>query len=168
MAKTPDVLLGHEADGIQEFDNPLPGWWLGILWGSIAFTIAFIPYLSATNWSSGAQYEAEIAVAEALHPKAEPTPATAAVAWASTPALVTAGTPIFAARCLPCHGPDGKGLIGPDLTDSEWIHGGTLGAIEATVTHGVPEKGMMAWTPILDAEEIRQVTAFVHALGGGQ
>ena len=170
MAKPPDVLLGHEADGIQEFDNPLPAWWLGILWVTIAFTVVFIPYLLVTGWSSAGQYEEEVATAAARYPVSEPAVATGTTTatWEPTQADIDAGAEVFTVRCVVCHGAEAKGIIGPDLTDAEWVHGGTLGAIEAIVTNGVPDKGMIAWGPVLQEEGVRQVTAYVHSLGGGQ
>ena len=65
MAKPKDVLLDHEVDGIKEYDNPLPAWWLGIFYVTIAFAIVFIPYLYITGWTSIGQYEEEMAAAEA-------------------------------------------------------------------------------------------------------
>ena len=70
-----------------------------------------------------------------------------------TPLLVTPGEPSG---------------IGPDLTDSEWIHGGKLEEIEHTITYGVPEKGMLAWEAVIGAQGVADVATYVHGLGGGQ
>jgi cytochrome c oxidase cbb3-type subunit 3 len=84
------------------------------------------------------------------------------------PADPEAGKAIFTQNCVACHGADLKGGVGPDLTDAVWIHGGTLANITNVITVGVPEKGMLTWGPILGAEKISQVAAYVHAAGGGQ
>ncbi len=166
MAAEKDVLLPHDADGIREYDNPLPAWWLGIFYFTIALAVVFPPYLYMTGWTQAGQYDEEVAVAEA----SKPTPAPAAEG--ATPAEIvadsTAGKAIWDLRCVACHKADGTGGIGPNLTDAEWIHGGTEDAIRKTVAEGVIEKGMVAWEPMLGAQGVADVSAYVHALGGGQ
>ena len=175
MAAPTDVLLEHSADGIQEYDNPLPAWWLGIFYVTIAFTVVFIPYLQMTGWSQEGQYREELAAAEAryepiLAAKAEAQASAVASHAGSAPSAgdIVAGQAVFAGKCVACHLADATGGIGPDLTDAEWIHGGTLAEITNTVTVGVPAKGMLAWGPVIGDEEVRQVSAYVHSLGGGE
>lgn len=163
-----DKLLGHAADndGIDEFDNPMPTWWIGLLWCTIAFAIVYgVEYHFVSNRSQVKAYETEVAAHEAAL-AAAPTPKTGAAE--ATPASADAGKAVYMANCLGCHGPDLKGGVGPDLTDAVWIHGGSLEQINHTVTVGVPEKGMLTWGPILGPEKISQVSAYVHAAGGGQ
>jgi cytochrome c oxidase cbb3-type subunit 3 len=83
----------------------------------------------------------------------------------SVPTEDSSGEAIFQKNCVVCHGPDLEGKIGPNLTDTQWIHGGRLEDIERVVTQGVPEKGMVSWGPILGPEKIREVARFVHAKG---
>ncbi len=78
-----------------------------------------------------------------------------------TPEAVAAGEAIYTTNCVACHGADLQGGIGPNLIDTEWIHGGTPEAILHTITDGVPEKGMLTWGPILGPEKVNQVTAYV-------
>jgi cytochrome c oxidase cbb3-type subunit 3 len=156
---TRDVTLGHahEADGIEEYDNPLPGWWLGILWVTVGFAIVYgADYHFVSHRSQVGEYEAEDAAFLAAHPSAAPS----AVAGG-------AGAEIFGQYCAACHGASATGGIGPDLTDATWIHGGTLADITRTITEGVPEKGMVTWGPILGPEKISTVAAWIHDLGGG-
>jgi cytochrome c oxidase cbb3-type subunit 3 len=157
-----DKVLGHadEADGIEEYDNPLPTWWLGLFVGTVMFGIGYaVDYHFVSHRSQAAEYAAELAAA----PK--PPEATAV---AATPDAIAAGKEIFAANCVACHGADMHGGVGPDLTDATWIHGGKLEEIAHTITVGVPEKGMLTWGPILGPQKIAQVAAFVHSSGGGQ
>jgi cytochrome c oxidase cbb3-type subunit III len=175
MAAPTDVLLEHEADGIQEYDNPMPAWWLGIFYVTIAFTVVFIPYLHMTGWSQEAQYEEEVAAAEAKYAPAreakeaaQKQAAKAASKSGPSAADVVAGEAIYAGKCVACHMADGTGGIGPDLTDAEWLHGGSLAQITNTVNVGVPAKGMLAWGPVIGDEQVRQVSAYVHTLGGGE
>ncbi|MDP2311641.1 MAG: c-type cytochrome [Pseudomonadota bacterium] len=163
-AKDQDRLLGHaqDNDGIDEYDNALPTWWLGILWGSIAFAIVYVvDYHFVSDRSQVATYEAEVAAA----PQAS---SASAAPLVITPEVLAAGKAVYDANCMACHGPELKGSVGPDLVDATWIHGGTLAQITETITKGVPEKGMLTWGPILGPEKVAQVAAFVHGAGGGQ
>ena len=157
-----DQVLGHadECDGIEEYDNPLPGWWLGLFVVTVVFGVMYaVDYHFVSHHSQVRFYEAEMAAA----PKS--VEASLAVI---TPASIATGKEIYAANCVGCHGADLHGGVGPDLTDATWIHGGTLADITRTVTVGVPEKGMLTWGPILGPEKVGKVAAYVHAAGGGQ
>jgi len=166
-----DVLIEHVSDGIQEYDNPMPMWWLGILWVTVAFTIVFIPYLSMTGWSQVGQYEDELAAADekygealaAEKKKAEERLAAMAAKGGSAEDAAK-GKEIFATNCVACHAADGTGGIGPDLTDDEWIHGSSYAEVTRTVSEGVLEKGMIAWGPVLGEEKVAQVAAYVMTL----
>lgn len=168
MARPKDVLLDHEVDGIREYDNPLPAWWLGIFYVTIAFAIVFVPYLYVTGWSSSGQYDDEMAEAQERYAVDGEEAAEALAAWQPTDADRQTGATIFAEKCVACHAADGTGGIGPDLTDAEWIHGGTLVDISTTVFNGVPDKGMLTWGPVIGQEKVNQVSAYIHNLGGGQ
>jgi cytochrome c oxidase cbb3-type subunit 3 len=162
-----DVVLGHseECDGIEEYDNRLPNWWVGLFVICVIYGVFYgINYHFVAQTSQAQAYDAEVAAAE----EQWPTPsAEDAMASATSPEAIEAGKAIFATNCIGCHGADGTGGIGPNLTDAEWIHGGTMEAINKTVTDGVPEKGMVAWGSILGPAKIAQVSAFVHSMGGG-
>ena len=75
---------------------------------------------------------------------------------------------IFTTRCVPCHGPEGQGIIGPNLTDDYWLHGSTLAAIRKTISDGVLEKGMIPWKDQLKPAEIDAMTAYVATLCAGR
>lgn len=162
-----DRVLGHadECDGIEEYDNRLPRWWLGLFYGSVLVGVGYaVNYHLIEGTSQAALYDAEVAAAEERWPT--PT-ADEALASAGSPEAIEAGAAIYAQNCIGCHGPELQGGIGPDLTDAEWIHGGSLAEINAVITEGVPEKGMLTWGPILGPEKVAQVAAFVHSKGGG-
>lgn len=157
-----DRLLGHAADndGIDEYDNALPTWWLGLLWCTIAFAGLYaLDYHVVSPTSQKAEYDAEMAAA------ATSAAATSAAAVVISPEV---GRAVYDGNCIGCHGPELKGGVGPNLTDTTWVHGGTLAQITNTITVGVPEKGMLTWGPILGPEKIAQVAAFIHGAGGGQ
>lgn len=161
MSKERDVVLGHgdEADGIEEYDNALPAWWLGLFYFTIAWGVVYgIHYHFVGMRSQVSEYDAEMLAANEKWPQKD------IVVTASdiTPEAVDAGAQIYASSCVGCHGPELKGGIGPDLTDATWIHGGSIEAINKTITEGVPDKGMITWGPILGPQKVAQVAAFIY------
>ena len=167
-AQHKDIVLGHadECDGIEEYDNQLPNWWVWLFVVSVIVGVFYtVDYHFIENTSQAAQYDAEVAAAEAKWPTPS---AEDALADAGGAEAIAEGAGIYASTCVGCHGAELKGGIGPDLTDATWVHGGTLEAINKTITEGVPEKGMLAWGPILGPQKIAKVAAFVHSSGGGE
>jgi len=166
-----DVDMGHEYDGIREFDNRLPNWWLMTLWGAIVFAFAYWVYYHTTETGpSAAQAFAadwkahEDAVAE--YEKNNVVTGDKLLAMAKDSALVQSGKAAYDANCAACHRADGGGGIGPNLTDDAWIHGGTPENIYKTVADGVLAKGMPAWKPVLGEVKVREVVAYLLTLKG--
>ena len=168
-----DRTLGHAYDGIEEYDNPLPGWWVWIFWATIVFSVGYYGYYQlGPGPSIVAEYEAE---SRALAKRAA---AAAPRATQITDETITrlrrdAGTmakakETFATRCAPCHGPAGQGIVGPNLTDEFWLHGGRAVEIARTIAEGVPEKGMIPWKGQLSPEEIYALAAYIATLAGTQ
>jgi len=146
--------VGHEWDGIEELNNPLPRWWLWTFYACIAFAIGYvivypaIPLVhSATpglwNWSSRGALAEETAAADKDR-------ATVLAALAATPieqlpeqpelmqAAVAGGRAAFRVNCVQCHGAGAAGSKGyPNLNDDDWLWGGDLKAIETTIKHGI-------------------------------
>ena len=171
--KAPEAdLLDHEYDGIREYDNPLPRWWVWMWALSFVFSVGyFFHYHISHNGTSIADgYEAEMAEAreaEAKQSLAEPVSEESLGKLMANPALMTDAKALFGLRCTPCHGEHAQGIIGPNLTDNSWIHGkGTLTDIYGVVEGGVPAKGMPAWGRQLTPVELRKVVAFVGTLRG--
>lgn len=162
MAKETNRVLGHadEADGIEEYDNPLPDWWLGLFWFCIVFAIVYTAhYHGFGNRSQAGEFDAEMAAADARW-TAE---AGGVESFAMTDAAVAAGEGIYNTNCVACHGMALEGGIGPSFQDEEWIHGYSVEDAVRTVTEGVPSMGMVAWGNILGSERINQVTAYILA-----
>jgi cytochrome c oxidase cbb3-type subunit III len=156
--RAPQV-LGHgaESDGIEEYDNPLPDWWLGLFVGCIIWAFAYAAhYHLIAHRSQVKSLAAEMADARRRWPDA---------GRAATVVLskenVEKGEAIYKANCTGCHGEHLEGKIGPSLVDSTWIHGGTPAEVVHTITAGVPAKGMITWGPILGPEKIGEVAAYV-------
>ena len=166
-----DQVLGHDFDGIEEYDNRLPNWWLFILYATIVF--AFVYWIHFQTFGTGknpvARYEAEeVRRTEAELAKMGNQDVTDATLnmMASVPARAAEGRKVFEQFCVVCHNDQGQGNVGPNLTDSYWLHGGAPLQILNTVTHGVPEKGMVAWGNQLGPNRIQAVVAYVLTLRG--
>lgn len=157
--KPRDQVLGHadEADGIEEYDNALPDWWLGLLWFTVIWAVAYtLHYHVIADRSQVKTLAAELAAAEARWPQP-----TADAPFTPTKELAALGEPIYRTNCVACHGAELKGGIGPDLTDDVWIHGGAPDSVLKTIRDGVATKGMPTWGPILGPDKVRQVAAYV-------
>jgi cytochrome c oxidase cbb3-type subunit 3 len=167
-----DELLDHAYDGIREFDNPLPRWWVRIFWGSFLFSIGYFfhYHVSHNGVSVQAAYEQEVAEARELQAKrslGEPVSDASLGKLMLDEGLMSDAKGLFGLRCAPCHGDRAQGVIGPNLTDAAWIHGdGTLSAIYQVVDNGVAAKGMPAWGRQLNPIELRKLVAFVGTLRG--
>jgi len=165
-------ILEHEYDGIREYDNPLPRWWLWMWAGSFVFSLGyFFHYHVSHNGTSVADgYEqdmAEAREAEAKQSLAEPVNEESLGKLMANPALMSDAKALFGLRCTPCHGANAQGVIGPNLTDNSWIHGaGKLTDIYGVVEGGVAAKGMPAWGRQLTPIELRKVVAYVGTLRG--
>lgn len=162
-AENRDRVMGHGADndGIEEYDNKLPDWWLGLLFFTILWAVGYtVDYHFVSKRSQTATYLAEVDRANARWPAVA-----AAATFDTSPFAIEAGRQIFAQNCVACHGAEMLGGIGPNLVDTLWIHGGSLPEIAATITNGVPEKGMLKWGPILGPDKISKVTAYIYTSG---
>ena len=76
------------------------------------------------------------------------------------------GKAIYAKSCATCHGAEGQGNVGPNLTDNYWIHGGTINDVFLTIKQGVPQKGMIPWEKQLTPLQIQQVASYIISLKG--
>jgi cytochrome c oxidase cbb3-type subunit 3 len=165
VSKATGQILGHadEADGIEEYDNPLPDWWLGLFWLTIVWAALYGGwYHFVGRVSQEKKLAAEVAEAEKKWPKKELDAASLDLG----PAAVSAGKEIFAANCVGCHGANLEGGIGPSLVDTTWIHGGSKANILATITNGVTEKGMPNWGQMIGQEKVAKVAAYVISSNG--
>ena len=166
-----DRLLDHSYDGIQEYDNPMPRWWLATLWGTVIFSVLYLLNLPVVGKGPGrlAEYLADstahAAVQAARDPLAQVSEAQILAATAD-PARVAAGRTVFATNCSACHLADGGGFIGPNLTDPFWIHGAAPMDVFRVIARGVAAKGMPTWSAVLAEPQLVDVTAYVRSLEG--
>lgn len=167
-----DELLDSNYDGIQEYDNSLPRWWLILFY----ITIAIAPFYTwYYHFSTGQSYEqqlpGELAKLEEQRRVVAAAQSAAAgkvdlVALVQDSGAVAKGKEVYLGRCAACHGNLGEGLVGPNLVDAYWIHGGKIEDIKHTIEIGVLEKGMLAWKGVLSDEDINAVVAFVWSIRG--
>ena len=165
---------GHEYDGIEEYDNPLPAWWfwmfaITVIWG-VAYLIAYPGmgnFPGLLGWTQLEQHEREVATAdEKYRAMRDRYLALPVEEIASDPALRQVGQRIFGNNCAQCHGADAKGSYGfPNLTDDDWIWGGSPDAIKATLITG-RKAAMPPWEAILGDQGIAEATAYVLSLNG--
>lgn len=153
----------HEYDGIEEYDNDLPLWWLVTFIGTAVFAVGYwVVYESYHSFDHPRDEYAKVAAAAKEQKKAAgPVSAAALLAMSKDAKAVEAGKQTFTTTCAACHKADGGGAIGPNLTDSAWIHGGKPDEIYETVSEGMPDKQMPPWGPVLGAEKVQQVVAYV-------
>ena len=169
-SSTRDAHLGdHVYDGIQEYDNNPPAWFNWLFYGSIVTAIIYMMYFHVLKIGklSGDEYKQEMAEAQVVVDKAREAGIKLADMGAyKDPAKINAGKAIFAANCAACHGDKGQGLVGPNLTDNYWLHGGEYKDVFKTIFNGVPNKPMQSWKKILKPEDIREVASYVKSLKG--
>ena len=168
-------VMQHKWDGdLQEYNNPLPGWWVGLFFMTILFGVGYLvlyPGLvsigNERGWSSAKQYHDEVKMADdkygPLYEKfrAMPVPEVAQSAEANG-----MGKRLFNTYCIQCHGIDAQGAKGfPNLTDSDWLYGGAPERIEQTIQMG--RHGQMpAFGAAFGEEKIKDVANYVIKLSG--
>jgi cytochrome c oxidase cbb3-type subunit 3 len=186
----PDT-TGHEWDGIQEYNNPLPRWWLWtfyacIVWG-LWYVIAYPawPLINEATagykgWSTRANVAEEIAEAEAANAEINARLASAELTAIADDAelqgyATSAGAAVYKTWCAQCHGSGAAGAKGyPNLQDDAWLWGGTIEDIHYTVAHGIRNEEdadaryseMPAFGDLLEAAQIEEVVNYVMSLSG--
>lgn len=166
------VMLDHDYDGIRELDNHLPPWWKWLFYVTIVFGVIYLLNYHVFHWSplQKEEYKREMASA-ALAIKAHQAQMANSidetnVEKTSEQAALDKGSEIFQQNCAVCHGKEAQGMVGPNLTDQYWIHGGDIKDLFKTIKYGVPEKGMISWQSKLRPVEIRDVASYVLSLQG--
>ena len=167
-----DLVIDHAYDGIHELNNPVPAWFNFLFYGTVLFGIAYLfyYYIGGYGLNQDQLYQAEIArsveeKAIYLQKSANAVDENSVKADHSAPVLES-GKTIFAANCAVCHGPAGGGLIGPNLTDEFWLHGGGINNVFKTIKYGVPAKGMVSWEKTLTPKQISEVANYILSLEG--
>lgn len=158
-------LKGHSYDGITEYDNPLPTWWIATFMGTIIFAfLYFVHYEIGGGPTLKDELKVSMKELESLKPASAPVESEEELKkYLKDPNMVNLGMATFQAKCAACHGPELQGLVGPNLTDKNWIHGkGHMQDIVSVIRKGVPEKGMPAWEAILKNDEVISLATFIY------
>jgi cytochrome c oxidase cbb3-type subunit 3 len=165
---------GHVYDGVEEYDNALPGWWFQLFVLTLVFSAAYLvlypgfgSFKGVLGWTQINQWEREVERVENKFAEAYQQFAGLSVDELSDNSKAKKmGQRLFANNCALCHGSDGGGAFGfPNLADGDWLYGGSPEAITASITYG--RKGSMPpWGNVLDTESIDAVVQHVQNLGG--
>ena len=185
--------VGHEWDGIEELNTPLPRWWLLTFFATIIFAVGYVvmyPAIPLGNhatpgllgWTSRGQLAKETAAANTAR-------SATLAALAATPIedlpkkpelmreAIAGGRAAFKVNCVQCHGSGAAGGIGyPNLNDDDWLWGGTLTEIQTTITHGIRYPGdaetrtsqmpSFGRDKLLTADQVQDAASFVRSLSG--
>jgi len=158
-----------EFDGIKQADNALPGWWKNIFLICIVYAIGYSIYFHGfSNWGMKDDFES----AYNAHSKAFPKKEIKANEDGSNPLrddplAIAEGKKNFMTVCVACHGVDAKGLVGPNLLDAEWLHGGTDYLVYETISKGIGvdraklNRGIMPAHSQIGSEKIFQIMAWL-------
>jgi len=176
--ETTDTTMGHEFDGIEEYDNPLPQWWFYLFVTTVIFGLGYLllyPGLGNFNgllgWSSHGQWEEEMQHAEEVYAPVFAKYAALSIEELQQPeneSGLKMGQRMFANNCAVCHGSAATGAVGfPNLTDNDWLWGGAPEQIKQTITQG-RTGGMPAWAAVLGEDGVRDVASYVMTLSGQQ
>ncbi|MGE9294712.1 MAG: cbb3-type cytochrome c oxidase N-terminal domain-containing protein [Puniceicoccales bacterium] len=159
------VLKEHSYDGIREYDQRLPRWWLVTLYGAMLFAGVywFANYYYLGSKTPAERVDARLAEINAVRLSNSIDVTNNAMFWemSANPAFVSAGKKTFDANCTPCHGTNLEGGIGFNLVDDECVHGAQPSSVYNTIYNGVPDKGMQAWGGLLGQKRIAETVAYI-------
>ena len=169
-----DETTGHVYDGIQEYNNPLPKWWLNMFNICLVFSVVYLilypglgNFAGVLGWTQQNQHSEEVADAKKVYEPLFAKYSAIPVAELSKVKQATEmGKRIFVNTCFGCHGSDARGNPGyPDLTDKDWLYGGSAANIEHSINYG--RIGVMpAYGTSLDAQQIGGLVQYVGKLAG--
>jgi cytochrome c oxidase cbb3-type subunit 3 len=165
-----EITLDHSYDGIQELDNRLPRWWIWGFYCTIIFACVYLYRNHVSHTAPSSIEEYQVAMAQAEEQKEEYLKHAANNVDENTVKLITdasvveEGHQIFTTNCSPCHGDKGQGIVGPNLTDDYWLHGGSIHDVFKTIKYGYPEKGMKSWKDDFSPTQIAKIVSFVKSL----
>ena len=165
---------GHEYDGIQEYDNPLPRWWVWMFVGTIIFALVYLAlypglgnFKGLLGWTQENQWEREVVAGEEKY-------AAIFSQYAAMPVVELAknaearktGQRLFSTNCGVCHGSSATGSKGyPNLTDSDWLYGGDADTIKTSILNG-RSGAMPAWGAVIGEAGVSDVANYVYSLSG--
>lgn len=175
MEEEKNLVMDHKFDGIAELNNPTPAWFMVLFYGTIIFAVCYLLTYHVFGFGKlqDEEYVAEIEQAADAKAAFLANPVNSAsavnennVKQSKDAAVLKSGGALFATRCPPCHGDHGQGIVGPNLTDEFWLHGGKIKDVFKTIKYGVPDKGMISWEKSMSAQQISDIANYVLSLQG--
>ena len=168
------LIQGHSYDGIQEYDNPMPGWWVWIFIGTAIFAVYYVLGINVFGFINTYEEDLDESLTQLATIRSDFAATQPAFvvdeetigSYVGDEAKISAGAASYATVCAACHGDVGQGLIGPNLTDEYWIKGNTNVDIYTIITQGSLEKGMPPWEGAFSPEQRAELVAFVRSLEG--
>jgi cytochrome c oxidase cbb3-type subunit 3 len=166
-----ELIPDHEYDGIKEYDNPIPPWLSLIFIGTIVWSLFYVVAINLgyidDYYTNLEQNQEELALMRTrAASQTEKMSAETLQKAVGNEERIAAGETVFMDNCSNCHGKKAEGLVGPNLTDKYWIHGGNLMAIYQSIKTGFTDKGMPAWGPQLDQKQIVSTVAYIRSVQG--
>lgn len=163
--------VGHSYDGIRELDNATPSWFTITFAASIVIAIIYLYQFNISGSIPRQEDElaAEMRDAQKVQDelaKKEGNSIDENTVTMLGAADIASGTKLFAANCSPCHGDKGQGVVGPNLTDDYWLHGGSIKDVFKTIKYGFPDKGMKSWKDDFSAKQIAQIASYIESIHG--
>jgi len=172
LSEEKSLIIEHDYDGIQELDNPTPAWFMGLFYASITFAVVYMfsYHVFGIGQLQDEEYKTEMVVAakkkEAYLAKAANRVDENTVKLSTEAAVISSGQAVFKQSCAPCHGNKGQGVVGPNLTDDFWLHGGKVKDVFKTIKYGVTAKGMPNWEKQLSPKQISDVANYIKSIHG--
>ncbi len=173
IEKEEAIMTDHDYDGIRELDNNLPPWWKYGFYITIVWSVVYLGYYHV--FAAGPlqlqelaieEQKAEAAMEEFLKNSANQVDETN-VLFLTSESDIAEGKKLFTDKtCIACHGPQGGGGTGPNLTDDYWLHGGDAKDIFTSIKYGIPEKGMKSWKNEITPSQMAQIVAYIHSIKG--
>ncbi|MFO0838485.1 MAG: cbb3-type cytochrome c oxidase N-terminal domain-containing protein [Phycisphaerae bacterium] len=166
-----DLLMEHNYDGIQEYDNPTPGWWWGLFHLTVVFSIAYFAFYHLGTEGATLKQSYEAAVAANLRLQfgeigdLKPDEATM-LKYMKDAKWLTVGQITFKSRCVTCHGSNAEGQVGPNLTDDNWKNVKKLTDIITVIQNGANNLAMPEWKTKLHPNEIILTASYIASLRG--
>lgn len=170
LSEEKELIMEHEFDGIHELDNPTPAWFMALFYSTIVFAVCYllIYHVFGVGQLQDAEYKTEMAVAnkekQAFLAKSANNIDESSVKLSTDVTVISAGKAIFTASCAPCHGAAGQGVVGPNLTDHYWLHGGSISSVFKTIKYGVTAKGMPNWDKQLSPKQLSDVANYIKSI----
>ncbi|NOZ35272.1 MAG: c-type cytochrome [Chlorobi bacterium] len=153
------LMIEHDYDGIRELDNPPPPWLMWLFYLTVFWALGYAAYFHFFHIGPLQAEEYKIEMAEAAKKYKKSDAGTKQIVLLTDETSLNAGAATYAKSCAACHGPEGKGGIGVNLTDNKWIYGDSPENIFKTIKNGT-NKGMASFSSLSD-EKLMQVTSFI-------